>query len=80
MNINIIEIHITSEYQGYGIGSEIINLIIEKALSNNKTVTIGCFIDNCRAKNLYERLGFKVMRITDTHYEMKYKLGNNQYK
>lgn len=77
LNTNIIEIHITPEYQGYGIGSEIINSIKEKSVSNNKTITIGSFIDNYRAKKLYERLGFKVMRVTDTYYEMKYKLDNN---
>lgn len=35
-----------------------------------KTVTIGCFIDNFHAKGLYERLGFEVKKVTDTHYEM----------
>jgi ribosomal protein S18 acetylase RimI-like enzyme len=72
LNINITEIHIISEYQGYGIGSSIVNRIIEQASNNMKTVTIGCFIDNFRAKDLYERLGFEVIKVTDTHYEMKY--------
>lgn len=71
-NINIIEIHIIPEYQGNGIGSSIIKNIIEQAVKRDKSVNIGCFIDNNRAKALYERLGFKIIRRTDTHYEMKY--------
>lgn len=74
-NINITEIHIMSDHQGNGVGSNIINGIINKANSNRKTVTSGCFIDNFRAKDLYERLGFQITNITDTHYEMKYQLG-----
>lgn len=77
LNINIAEIHIISNYQGHGIGSNIINRIIEQASKKMKTVTIGCFIDNFRAKNLYERLGFEVIKVTDTHYEMRYQLKKN---
>jgi len=72
LNINIIEIHIIPEYQGYGIGSSIINHILEEASKKRKTVRIGCFIDNSRAKKLYQKLGFKVVNITNTHYEMEY--------
>lgn len=72
LNINIIEIHIIPEYQGNGIGSSIIKAIIKQAVEKRKSVNIGTFIDNNRAKRSYERLGFKVIRITDTHYEMKY--------
>ena len=41
-----------------------------------KTVTIGCFIDNFRAKT-YIRLGFEVRKKTDTHYEMRYQPKKN---
>lgn len=74
-NINITEIHIVSKYQGFGIGSSIIKNITSQAACNGKTVTIGCFIDNTRARSLYERLGFKVIKKTDTHYAMKYSAG-----
>lgn len=76
-NINIAEIHITSNYQGYGIGRSIINRIIKQASNKMKTVTIGCFIDNSRAKNLYEGLGFEVIKVTETHYEMRYQPKGN---
>lgn len=71
-NVNITEIHIIHKYQGKGIGGNIISNIIKRAIKDNKTVSIGCFIDNTRARQLYERLGFKVISITDAHYEMKY--------
>ena len=71
-NVNITEIHIIHEYQGNGIGGNIISNIIKQAIKDNKIVSIGCFIDNTRAKQLYERLGFKITSITTTHYEMKY--------
>lgn len=72
LNVNITEIHIIREYQGKGVGGRIISNIIKQATKDDKTVSIGCFIDNNRAKQLYERLGFKVISITDTHYQMKY--------
>lgn len=71
-SINIIEIHIIPEYQGKGIGSSILKNIIERANNISKIVKIGCFKDNIRARNLYERLGFKVVKTTDTHYMMEY--------
>lgn len=74
--INITEIHINQEYQGYGIGSSIIKNIIEQAAKDNKTITIGCFKDNFRAKELYTKLGFKVIATTDTHFNMEYSLVN----
>ncbi|KAB3525748.1 GNAT family N-acetyltransferase [Alkaliphilus serpentinus] len=74
--INIIEIHVIQEYQGHGIGSSIIKSIIEQAAKDNKTITIGCFKDNLRAKELYTKLGFKVIATTDTHFNMEYSLMN----
>jgi ribosomal protein S18 acetylase RimI-like enzyme len=71
-NINITELHIIPVYQGFGIGTSIISDIMKQAVYKRKTVTIGCFIENIRAKKLYERLGFKIMSILDTHYEMIY--------
>jgi ribosomal protein S18 acetylase RimI-like enzyme len=73
-NVNITEIHIIPEYQGCGIGSSIITDIVKQAVDKHKTVTIVCFIQNTPARNLYERLGFKITSITETHYEMVYSI------
>jgi ribosomal protein S18 acetylase RimI-like enzyme len=70
--INITEIHISPQYRRCGIGSDIIRNIIRRAVSEGKSVTIGCFIQNADAKKLYERLGFKTMAQTDTHYMLQY--------
>lgn len=74
-NVNISEIHIISKFQGFGIGGSIIKNIISQTKGSEKTVTIGCFINNTRARCLYERLGFEVITTTDTHYAMKYVVG-----
>jgi ribosomal protein S18 acetylase RimI-like enzyme len=70
-NINIAEIHIVPLYQSNGIGSSIIKNIISQADNEDKTVTLGCFIENTGAKHLYEKLGFRVIKTTDTHYIMQ---------
>ena len=66
-NINITEIHIIDDYQGKGIGSD----IIQNILDTGKRVTLGCFKDNVAARKLYERLGFKVIKQTTTHYMLE---------
>ena len=71
-NLNISEIHIVPEYQGQAIGSQIINDILHDEKNQLKTISVGCFILNQRAKNLYERLGFRIINETETHYIMEY--------
>lgn len=69
--INVTEIHILPDYQGAGIGSDIIRNIISKAEDKNKSTTIGCFKDNVNAVKLYKRLGFEMINETETHFVMK---------
>ncbi|MGO3708191.1 MAG: GNAT family N-acetyltransferase [Mesonia hippocampi] len=54
-------VSVSSKHQGYGIGSKLINAIIEKA-TNEKHKKVGLLvdIDNPNAKKLYTRLGFTV--------------------
>jgi len=56
--VDLIEIHLIPEMQGKGIGSHIINSILEKAKSESKIVRLGCFKENHGAKKLYLNLGF----------------------
>jgi len=66
--VYIVELEILPEYQGRGIGSSIISDIVEYAGASQKRVRIGCFKINRGAKRVYERLGFKVIEETETHY------------
>ena len=65
--VELIEIHLIPEMQGKGIGSHIINSILEKAKSESKIVRLGCFKENHGAKKLYLNLGFVQTEQTDTH-------------
>jgi len=68
--IYIEEIQIDSYRQGRGIGTEIINDIMEKAFELNKSVGLRVLKIN-RAKELYERLNFRVIGETETHFIME---------
>lgn len=65
--IELVEIHLIPEKQGNGIGSNIIQKLLERAKNENKTFRLGCFKENIRAKKLYLKLGFVLTETTDTH-------------
>lgn len=71
--VELVEIHLIPEMQGKGIGSHIINSILEKAKSESKIVRLGCFKENHGAKKLYLKLGFIQTEQTDTHCIFVYK-------
>ncbi len=71
--VELVEIHLIPEMQGKGIGSDIINSILKRAKSENKTVRLGCFKENFKAKKLYLKLGFVLTETTDTHHIFVYK-------
>lgn len=56
------------EFQGKGIGSNILKYLIETHKS--KDICLRCFKQN-PVINLYKRLGFKIVSETDYHYLMK---------
>ena len=57
--LEIIQIQIDPKHQGKGIGRKVIGSIIEDAFSKNLNVTLSVLKEN-KAKNLYQRLGFKI--------------------
>lgn len=71
--IHIIEIAILQEYQGTGIGTNVLKQIIDNSKARDKRVKIGCFRINVEAKKLYLKLGFKVVEETKTHYILELK-------
>lgn len=66
--IYISELEILPEFQGKGIGSEILKNVLNYGKRKGKKVQIGCFKINEGAKSLYLRLGFKIVDETETHF------------
>jgi ribosomal protein S18 acetylase RimI-like enzyme len=65
-----IEIH--PQYQGRGIGSELIGRILTSAKNHGVPVRLQVLKVNSRARSLYERLGFVLIGETETHFEMEH--------
>lgn len=63
------EIYLEKDYRGKGIGSKILKDIIE----NHNTIYLWVYKENIGAISLYKRLGFLVIKETETRYYMKYK-------
>ena len=70
--LDVVEIHLLSEYRGKGIGSDILRCLQKDCVIQNRKIRIGCFKDNYRSKALYQKLGFIQTEETDTHYILKY--------
>ena len=70
--VNITEVHINPAAQGRGMGSRIINGIVNEAKAHGKKVTLGCFKKNDGAVRLYQRLGFRITDETQTHFALEH--------
>ena len=62
------EIFLEDEYRNKGIGSAIINEILEI----NNIVYLWVYKDNINAIRLYKKFGFNIIEETDTRYYMRY--------
>lgn len=69
-DIRVLDITLLPEFQGRGIGTEILKDLITSAKLKNKVVSLHVARDN-PAKNLYKRLGFKKISATITHDYME---------
>jgi len=65
------EIQLLPDHQGAGVGSRVIDELLEKAASLGLPVRLRVLLRN-RARSLYERLGFRVHDCTDTHHLMQW--------
>jgi len=72
---NIVQVQISPEYQGKGIGSKIIRSILEQAEGDGQDVTLSVLKGN-PAKDLYRRLGFAAVSESDAEYTMCVKFTN----
>jgi ribosomal protein S18 acetylase RimI-like enzyme len=69
--IEIGEIQIEPTYQGRGLGTQLLQDTIDRAHANDKKVRLTTGLKNHRAFKLYQRLGFRRVKQTDTHDHME---------
>ena len=62
------EIYIEEKYRNKGIGTN----IIKEVISNNNIIYLWVYKENISAISLYKKLGFNVIKETETRYYMKY--------
>ncbi len=68
-NIDLIQIQITPNCQGKGVGRKILNDLIKEAIETEKSITLSVLKTN-QAKKLYLNVGFKIVGETDNSYLM----------
>jgi GNAT superfamily N-acetyltransferase len=72
--IEIGQFFILPEYQNKGIGTYLLNGILEKADRSGRNVTLR-FLTNNPVKSLYVRHGFRLVRTGDVAHHMERKTG-----
>lgn len=69
--IYLVDICLSPEYQGMGIGSGLMEKLLSEARVRHLPVELGVFKVNHSALKLYEKLGFSRISETQTHILMK---------
>lgn len=69
--LTLMELLVLPAEQNKGIGTSIIRRLQEEASSQRVPVMLQVLHLN-RARTLYERLGFRVYEVTETHYRMRW--------
>ncbi|MFT3795497.1 GNAT family N-acetyltransferase [Flavobacterium sp.] len=70
-NVEIVQVQIDPQFQGKGIGRQIIQSVIENSLNRNKQISLSVLKQN-PAKELYLRMGFKIIGEDDSSYLMQF--------
>jgi len=65
-------IFILPDYQNKGIGTELIEYFMIMAGEQSKALKLQTLKENLRAKELYERMGFKVIASDEIHWQLEY--------
>lgn len=71
-SLYIIELQILPELQGNGIGTAVVEEVIEQGAGRKVPVMLSVVPANVRAKRLYERLGFHVTAFEDPFIRMRH--------
>lgn len=72
--IVLISIRLLPQFQNQGIGTKLIKDVLNEASRKNKPVCLQVLKTN-PAKRLYEKLGFRVFGETETHFLMRFPVG-----
>ena len=70
--VDIVELQILPSHQDKGIGTSVVERVIDDAVRQGLAVTLSVVPANARAKQLYERLGFQVTGFDDPFIRMRY--------
>ena len=71
-SLYIHEVQILPEFQGKGLGTAIVQGVIEQGARRTLPVTLSVVPANPRAKRLYERLGFEVTHVEPPFIRMRH--------
>lgn len=71
-SVYIHELQVLPDHQGQGIGTAVVERVIEEAATRGVPVTLSVVPANPRAKLLYERLGFEVTAFEPPFFRMRH--------
>jgi ribosomal protein S18 acetylase RimI-like enzyme len=70
-SLHIHELQVTPSQQGMGIGTAVIEMVIEQGARLGLPIALSVVPANPRARDLYERLGFRVTRVEPPFIRMR---------
>lgn len=71
-SLQIVELQLVPEMQGKGVGSAVVQHIIQQGIDRGLPVTLSVVPANPRAQRLYERLGFEVTGVEAPFIHMRH--------
>jgi ribosomal protein S18 acetylase RimI-like enzyme len=74
----LVNLRILPQFQGRGWGTYIVHNLLRQAQEAGVPLTLQVLIVNQRARQLYERLGLRVIQETPTHYRMSTRSGEER--
>ena len=70
--LHLIDIALTPERRGRGVGETILRALMAEAGARSAPVTLHVALDNLAAQRLYHRLGFVALSADDTHLALRW--------